>query len=108
MVYLHFNGPLIIIHVLVSVWMIWQGRFAGNLCQNCFNPDAHPLVKFKLKWPPITRSASSRPGNPTEKQDTLDPGGYSHTLPIQVCAAQRGRDFKAPDLEWGIHFRGVF
>ena len=34
--------------------------------------------------------------------------GYSHTLPIRVCAAQWGRDFKAPDLEWGIHFRGVF
>ena len=26
----------------------------------------------------------------------------SHTLPIRVCAAQRGRDFEAPDLEWGI------
>ena len=24
-----------------------------------------------------------------------DPGGYSHTLPIRVCAAQRGRDFEA-------------
>ena len=36
------------------------------------------------------------------------PGGYSHTLPIWVCAAQRGRDFEAPDLEWGIHFSGVF
>ena len=35
-------------------------------------------------------------------------GGYSHTLPIQVCAAQRGRDFEAPGLERGIHFRGVF
>ena len=35
-------------------------------------------------------------------------GGYSHTLPIQVCAAQRGRDFEAPDLERGIHFRGIF
>ena len=35
-------------------------------------------------------------------------GGYSHTLPIQVCVAQRGRDFEAPDLERGIHFRGVF
>ena len=33
-------------------------------------------------------------------------GGYSHTLPIRVCAAQRGRDFEAPDLERGIHFRG--
>ena len=35
-------------------------------------------------------------------------GGYSYTLPIRVCAAQQGRDFEAPDLEWGIHFRGVF
>ena len=35
-------------------------------------------------------------------------GGYSHTLAIRVCAAQRGRDFEAPDLERGIHFRGVF
>ena len=35
-------------------------------------------------------------------------GGYSHTLPIRVCAAQRGRDFEALDLERGIHFRGIF
>ena len=35
-------------------------------------------------------------------------GRYSHTLPIRVCAAQRGRDFEAPDLERGTHFRGVF
>ena len=35
-------------------------------------------------------------------------GGYSHTLPIRVCAAERGRDFEAPHLEQGIHFRGVF
>ena len=35
-------------------------------------------------------------------------GGYTHTLPIRVCAAQRGRDFEGPDLERGIHFRGVF
>ena len=35
-------------------------------------------------------------------------GGYTHTLPIRVCAAQRGSDFEAPDLEQGIHFRGVF
>ena len=34
-------------------------------------------------------------------------GGYSHTLPIGVYATQRGRDFEAPDLEWGIHFGGV-
>ena len=31
-----------------------------------------------------------------------------HTLFIRVCAAQRGRDFEAPDLERGTHFRGVF
>ena len=35
-------------------------------------------------------------------------GAYSHTLPIRVCAAKRGRDFEAPDLERGVHFRGVF
>ena len=34
--------------------------------------------------------------------------GDSYTLPIRVCAAQRGRDFEAPDLQRGIHFRGVF
>ena len=38
---------------------------------------------------------------------TVPPVGYSHTLPIRVCAAQRGRDFEVPDLERGIHFRGV-
>ena len=27
--------------------------------------------------------------------------GYSHSLPIRVCAAQRGRDFEAPGLERG-------
>ena len=45
-------------------------------------------------------------------QEHLGPGGGGggeyHTLPIPVCAAQRGRDFEAPDLERGIHFRGVF
>ena len=35
-------------------------------------------------------------------------GGYCHTLPIRVCAAQQGRDFEAPALERDIHFRGVF
>ena len=29
-------------------------------------------------------------------------GGHSLTLPIRECAAQRGRDFEAPDLERGI------
>ena len=34
--------------------------------------------------------------------------GYPHILPIRVCATQWGRDFEAPDLARGIHFRGVF
>ena len=37
----------------------------------------------------------------------LPPGGGG-TPSIRVCAAQRGRDFEAPSLERGIHFRGVF
>ena len=45
---------------------------------------------------------------PYREQERTKPGGYSHTLPIRVCAAERGRDFEAPDLERGIHFRGVF
>ena len=47
--------------------------------------------------------------NIEERIDLLSRGGgCSHTLPIQVCAAQRGRDLEARDLERGIHFRGVF
>lgn len=34
--------------------------------------------------------------------------GYSHTVPIWLCAAQRGRDIGAYDLEWGIHFQRRF
>ena len=54
--------------------------------------------------------------NKAERQDYSTQGSkynkkrqqmYSHTLPIRVCAAQQGRDFEAPDLEQGIHFRGV-
>ena len=50
-------------------------------------------------------------GRGRAKKETLarkPPGGYSHTLPIRVCAAQRGRDFEAPGLERGIHFRRGF
>ena len=35
-------------------------------------------------------------------------GGYSHTLPIRVCAEQRGRDFEAPDLERGRSISEAF
>lgn len=31
-------------------------------------------------------------------------GGNSYTLPIGVCAARRGHDFGAPDLERAIQF----
>ena len=34
--------------------------------------------------------------------------GNTHTLPIRVCAAQRGCDFETPDLERGIRSRDVF
>ena len=43
-----------------------------------------------------------------DTKDSYTQGGYSHTLPIWVCAAQASRDFEVPDLERGIHFRGVF
>ena len=55
-------------------------------------------VKLLTKYVIIIYALGSVPGG----------GGYSHTLPIWVCAAQRGRDLEAPDLERGIHFRGVF
>ena len=48
----------------------------------------------KLNWKPGGRGGGG--------------GGYSHILPIRVCATQRGLDFEARDLEQGIHFRGVF
>ena len=61
-----------------------------------------PVAKLRL----LTRLLSSNTtGIPSSNARG---GGYSHTLPIRVCAAQRGRDFEAPDLERGIHFRGVF
>ena len=60
-------------------------------------PDELPFVVRRPRR--ISKGCSSRPRGG---------GGYSHTLPIQVCAAQRGCDFEAPDLKRGIHFRGVF
>ena len=57
-------------------------------------------VKLLTKYVIIIYALGSVPGGGV--------GGYSHTLPIWVCAAQRGRDLEAPDLERGIHFRGIF
>ena len=51
----------------------------------------HEERKFSIFWPKSWAGGG---------------GGYSHTL--LICAAQRGRDVEAPDLEGGIHSRGVF
>ena len=59
-------------------------------------------ARFNLRCVNMRRRAG---GGPLAE---IPGGGHSHTLPIRVCAAQRGRDFEAPDLERGIHFRGVF
>ena len=70
--------------------------------------DLVPIViegRIKEKGPP----GIPQVGMLNRVKDGSPPGGgYSHTLPIRVCAAQRGRDFEAPDLERGIHFRRVF
>jgi len=60
-----------------------------------------------LKWDGYTLMLQMNSGT-QNLSSPLSPEGYSHTLPIGVCAAQRGRDFEAPGLERGIHFRGVF
>ena len=56
----------------------------------------------------MVETAGELPPSPPVSTEPPAPGRHSHTLPVRVCAAQRGRDFEAPDLEWGIHFRGVF
>ena len=58
--------------------------------------NQEPICSWQDFFPPEIRVGSARGG------------GYSYTLPIRFCAAQRGRDFEVPDLEWGVHFRGVF
>ena len=63
------------------------------------NPPTRTPLRSGRDVPPIAILRTTR---------VLARGGYSHTLPIRVCAAQRGRDFGAPDLERGIHFRGIF
>ena len=68
------------------------------LAMTCFGPRGKTAEELASVLHLMPDSSSGPPGG----------GGYSHTLPIRVCAAQRGRDFEAPDLERGIHFRGVF
>ena len=61
-----------------------------------------------IKIQPIFPKEAFGKKNPIAFRNICGPGGYSHTLPIRVCAAQQGRDFEAPNSERGIHFRGVF
>ena len=61
-----------------------------------------------IKIQPIFPKEAFGKKNPIAFGNICGPGGYSHTLPIRVCAAQQGRDFEAPNSERGIHFRGVF
>ena len=55
----------------------------------------------------MVETAGELPPSPPVSTEPPAPGGHSHTLPVRVCAAQRGRDFEVPDLERGIHFRDV-
>ena len=34
--------------------------------------------------------------------------GYSHTLPVRISAAQRGREFEAPDFLNGVSISEAF
>ena len=76
---------------------------ASHRCDPGLNPGINAFCGLSLFVLPFAPKGFSL-GTP------LFPGGggNSHTLPIRVCAAQRGRDFEAPDLERGTHFRGVF
>ena len=47
--------------------------------------------------------AACKPGYISTTNGTAR-GGYSHTLPIRICAAQLGRDLEAPDLERGTGY----
>ena len=50
--------------------------------------------------------------DPIKPQASVQRLAHTHNVTtccsIRVCAAQRGRDFEASDLERSIHFRGVF
>ena len=76
-----------------------KALYSNNLTQ-IVQPVTRWLLNKRVSVQKIQRSvrSASNPGG----------GGYSHTLPTRVCAAQRGRDFEAPHLERSIRFRGVF
>ena len=92
-------------------WHVGPYPTHGELAQGLsltMNPTrtASPLCFFLPQWPEIWLSPGSC-ANILALMEYYGGGGYSHTLPIGVYATQRGRDFEAPDLEWGIHFGGV-
>ena len=82
------------------IFVILEGLFRG-FWNSTTSPSGWPW----LLWG-IADTKRKQAGRVRERESP--PGRYSHTLPIRVCAAQRGRDFEAPDLERGIYFRGVF
>ena len=86
-----------------------------TVCQPTPFIDHSPVKRWFNISPPTNNSFPEMTGielNDLPKQFQWNSlpggGGYSHTLPIRVCAAQLGRDFEVPALERGIHFRGVF
>ena len=77
-----------------------------------FGDQPPPPYLMVLKTPPppplISRSGS---GNSMLRWHPGGEGGGGtpiHYIIIRVCAAQRGCDFEASDLERCIHYRGVF
>ena len=85
----------------------WGSAIRQNLGWKCGlgKKTIFGIVMTKVRSVGFSRERSENAGS---KAPGGGGGGYSHTLPIRVCAAQRGCDFEAPNLERGIHFRGVF
>ena len=87
MMYMFIAGTYWFIFILPLLCFLWIWKLYRNLNLPCFCVKKLKNLRAKVNPPP---------------------GGYSHTLPIRVCAAQRGPDFEAKGLERGIYFRGVF
>ena len=57
----------------------------------------HSILAEAVKNKLLTHRAISQGG-----------GGLLPYITYTGMCAQRGHDFEAPDLEWGIHFSGIF
>ena len=90
--------------------LFWKGGVIPPISEACTGDVEAAYSKFEcLGYPRGQRKTSMFSFYATIPIGQFPPrGGVPHTLPIRVCAAQRGLDFEAPDLERGIHFRGVF